>query len=165
MRVIHLAVVLLLAPFVTWAEEVRVDRIDVVGKGIYIVTTGEETPDASAPTGKLAAVTAVENIEATTAIPGKVGLEFGLQYVVVGEPAGAEVSLDFVGIFPPPGLIDPADPTPLLETRYSRVKKIGETVYLGYGFENDWEIVSGTWTFEIWHAGKKLATESFSVSK
>ena len=78
--------------------------------------------------------------------------------------AGAEVPLDFVIVYPAPGLVDPAEPQPLLESRYSRNKKIGETVYLGYGFENDWEIVPGEWSFEIWFEGRKLASQSFTVS-
>ena len=44
-------------------------------------------------------------------------------------------------------------------------KKIGETAYLGYGIENDWEIVPGTWTFEIWYSGRKLAEQSFTLSR
>ena len=62
-------------------------------------------------------------------------------------------------------LLDPKDNKPVLESRYSRTKKIGETVYLGYGFENAWEIVPGKWTFEVWYQGKKLATQSFAVTK
>ena len=165
MRFLLLAAMLLVAPIAARAEGVRIERIDIVDTGIYTVETGEETPDPNAPTGTIAAVTTVTNIEATMAIPAKVGLEFGLRYVIVGEPAGAEVPLDFVITYPAPGLVDPAEPTPLLKSRYSRDKKIGETVYLGYGFENDWEIVPGEWTFEIWYEGRKLASQTFRVTQ
>ena len=165
MRFLFLAAVLLIAPLAARAEGASVERVDIVDTGIYTVETGEETPDPKAPTGTIAAVTTVTNVEATTAIPAKVGLEFGLRYVVMGEPAGVEVPLDFVITYPAPGLADPADPTPLLESRYSRTKKIGETVYLGYGFENPWEIVPGTWTFEIWFEGRRLASQSFAVTR
>ena len=122
MRFLLLAAMLLVAPLAARAEGVRIERIDVVDTGIYRSSTGEETADPNAPTGTIAAVTTVTNVEATTAIPGKLGLEFGLRYVIVGEPAGAEVPLDFVITYPPPGLVDPAEPTPLLESRYSRPK-------------------------------------------
>ena len=160
-----LAAGLLTTPLAALAGDVHVERIDIVDKGTYAITIGEETPDPNTPTGKIAAVTTVKNLKATTTIPGRVGVEFGFQYVVVGEPAGTEVSLDMVNTYPAPGLVDPADPKPLLESRYSRKKKIGDTVYLGYGFENPWEIVPGTWTFEIWFEGKKLAEQSFTVTK
>lgn len=165
MRCMCLAALLIAAPLAVHAADVRVERIDVVDTGIYAVETGEETADPNAPTGTIAAVTTVTNVETTTTIPGKLGLEFGLRYVIVGEPDGAEVPLDFVITYPPPGIVDPAESSPLLESRYSRSKKIGETVYLGYGFENDWEIVPGLWRFEIWHDGAKLADQSFTIGK
>lgn len=164
MRFLLIAATILAAPLAALAADIRVERVDVVDTGIYTIVTGEETPDPNAPTGTIAAVTTVTNVEETTAVPGKVGLEFGLRYVVVGEPAGAEVPLDFVIAYPPPGLVDPAGPEPLLESRYSRARKIGETVYLGYGFENAWEVVPGEWRFEIWYEGRKLAGRSFTVS-
>ena len=163
MRFLPIAAVLLAAPLAATAADVRVERIDVIDAGIYTVAIGEETADPSAPTGTIAAPITATLVEATTTIPGRLGLEFGLRYVIVGEPAGAEVPLDFVIAYPPPGLVDPAEPEPLRESRYTRQKKIGETVYLGYGFENDWEIVPGEWTFEIWYDGAKLATRSFAV--
>ncbi len=132
-------------------------------KGIYTVTLGEQRPDGSTPTGVVSAVDSFNNVEATTDIPGRLGLEFGFQYVIVGEPAGAEVPVDITYGFPPPGLVDPADPKPMLESRITRQKMIGETIYLGYGFENDWEIVPGEWTITISFEGRELVRQSFAV--
>jgi Domain of unknown function (DUF3859) len=165
MRAMLLAAMLLTAVSSARAEDVRIERVDVVDRGIYTVTVEARTPDPNAPAGTIAAPGAVKLLEATTTIPGRLGLEFGLQYVVVGEPAGDDVSLDFVLTYPAPGLVDPTDPQPILNTRFSRVKKIGDTVYLGYGFENDWEIVPGTWTFAITFGGRKLVEQSFAVTK
>jgi hypothetical protein len=164
MRFLLIAAVLLAAPAAATAGDIRVERIDIVDAGIYTVATGEETADPDAPTGTIAAPTTATLVEATTAIPGRRGLEFGLRYVIVGEPAGAEVSLDFVIAYPAPGLVDPAEPEPLRESRFTRPKQIGETIYLGYGFENDWEIVPGEWRFEIWYEGSRLAERRFAVT-
>ncbi len=165
MRLMLLVAMLLVARDAAEAADVRVDRIDIVDRGLYTVTIGEQTPDPNAPTGTIAAPTVVELREATTIIPGRLGVEFGLQYVVVGAPAGDQVSLDFILTYPPPGLAYPASPEPILESRFSRAKKIADTVYLGFGFENPWEIVPGTWTFEISFAGRKLAEQSFTVTR
>jgi hypothetical protein len=146
------------------AQSVRVDGIDVVDKGIYEITAGKKTADPNTPTKEITAVTGEKLVTATDTVAGKIGTEFGLRYVVKGDPAGAEAPLDFVITYPPPGLKDPAEAAPVTESRYSRGKKIGDTIYLGYGFENDWEIVPGTWTFAIFHDGKKLAEESFTVT-
>jgi hypothetical protein len=165
MRLPFLAFLLVTTPLAALAEDVRVDKIDIVDKGIYTVTLGEQTADASTPTGVVSAVDKFKNIEATTDIHGRLGLEFGFQYVIVGAPAGAEVPVDITYTFPAPGLVDPADPKPVLESRITRNKKIGETIYLGYGFENDWEIVPGTWSFAISYQNRELAKQSFTVSK
>ena len=73
--------------------------------------------------------------------------------------------INFVIVYPEPGMKGPGDQEATPKTFFSRDKKIGETAYAGYGFENDWEIVPGKWTFEVWYAGKKLAEESFTVTK
>ncbi|MCB1475141.1 MAG: DUF3859 domain-containing protein [Rhodobiaceae bacterium] len=147
------------------AEDARVDRIDIVDTGIYTVVAGAETANKDAPTGVIKSPDSFNLTERTTTIAGRVGLEFGLRYVAVGAPEGVEVPLDIVLTFPPEGLPDPTEKTPIHKTEFSRTKKIGETVYLGYGFENNWEIVPGTWTFEIFHKGQKLAEQRFTVTR
>src|SRR5579871_2757066 len=92
------------------AQSVQVDHVDIVGKGLYTVTTGDKTANASVPSGSIAAVTIATNTQSTTTIQGKVGLEFGLQYVVAGAPNGADVPLDIVITYPPAGLADPSSP-------------------------------------------------------
>jgi hypothetical protein len=145
--------------------ETRIDRIDIVDKGTYTIEAGEQTPDKGTPTGEITAVETAKNVASTTDITGRVGLEFGVRYMIVGDPAGATVPLDFVILYPEPGLRDPQESAPVRESRYSRDKKIGATEYLGYGFENDWEIVPGAWTFQIWDKDRKLAEQSFTVSR
>ena len=165
MRSVLVAVMALATPLLAHAQTSQVDHVDIVDKGVYVVTTGDQTPNASTPTGSIAAVTVAKNVQDTTTIHGQLGSEFGLRYVVVGAPAGADVPLDIVITYPMPGLADPSAAKPILESRFTRVKKIGETDYLGYGFENDWEIVPGTWTFEIWFGGRKLASQAFTVTR
>ncbi len=147
------------------AADARIQRVDVLDRGVYTIATGSASAEGSTPTGEVTAVTTATNVESTDNIKAKVGLEFGLRYVVIGAPEGAEVPLDFVILYPEPGLKDPAESTPLRESRYQRKKKIGETVYLGYGFESEWEIVPGTWTFQIWDGDRELAEQTFTVSR
>ena len=153
-----------LAVLASGAQAAEVERIDVVDKGIYEIVTGEATADPNAPTDVITAVDSEKLVEATDKIAARLGLEFGFRYVLIGAPAGEAVSLDMVYTYPAPGMKDPAEAEPFLETRYARDKIIGDTIYVGYGFEADWEIVPGVWTFGIWHDGTKLAEESFTVS-
>jgi hypothetical protein len=117
------------------------------------------------PAGAVASPVTFTNIEKTSTVPARVGVEFGLEYKIVGEPSGAEVTLEFVNTYPGAGLADPNSPEPLRESRFKKMKPIGKVLYFGYGFENDWELVPGTWTFEIWSDGRKLAEEKFTVIK
>ena len=146
-----------------FAEEPRVEGIDVVGKGLYKVELGETISRPDVPGGLVAPPTKFTQIENTTTVPARIGVEFGMEYKIIGEPAGAEVTLEFVDTFPAPGLADPEKPEPMRTGRFERKRPIGETLYNGYGFESDWELVPGTWTFEIWYEGRKLAEESFTV--
>jgi len=164
MRLMMLAILPVMTS-AAFAGDIRVDRVDVLGEGIYEITIGEETPNPDLPGDTIATVQGSKLIEATSTVQARLGLEFGYEYVVVGEPDGADVSLDAVYRFPSPGLKDPESAEPTLESRVARKKKIGEPTYIGYGFDNDWEIVPGTWTFEIWYEGRKLAGKSFTVTK
>ena len=146
------------------AGDARVDRVEIVSQGTYRVEVGEATADPDAPTGQISAPATFTLIEATTDIAAGLGVEFGLEYRIVGEPEGVEVPLDFVISYPAPGLMDPDSSEPLLSTALARPKTIGKVEYLGYGFENDWELVAGTWRFTISYRGRTLAERSFTVT-
>ncbi len=165
MRLLLLLAFLPLVSGAALAEDARVDGIEIVGKGIYEVHTGAVTKDPSAPTGEIKAPDTFTLVEATDAIPARIGTEFGVEYRPTGVPDGTEATLSFVFVYPSPGIADPASAKPILSDRFERKKKIGAVNYLGYGFENDWELVPGTWTMEIWSGDQKLASENFTVAE
>jgi hypothetical protein len=68
-----------------------------------------------------------------------------------------------VALFPPPGLRDPAAKQPMLQAAYDRSDAIGKNGFLSYTFEDEWELVPGVWTLQIWNAGRKLAEQKFTV--
>jgi len=92
-------------------EEARVERVDVVGKGLYRIETGERIPEATAPTGAIEPAIKFTNIEETETVPARIGVEFGLDRIV-GEPDGGEVAPEFLVNYPEGGLADPESPTP-----------------------------------------------------
>ncbi|MCG6857294.1 MAG: DUF3859 domain-containing protein [Salaquimonas sp.] len=157
---------LLVFPFFTAiAPAASLEGVDVVDAGIYRVDTGAESAEPGTPTGEVTAVVKATLLEATDTVPARLGTEFGFRYEVVGKPAGEAVMLDFVITYPDKGLHDPASGRTLHESRYSKAKPIASTEYFGYGLENDWEAVPGTWTFEIWQDGVKFAGRSFTLTK
>jgi len=111
--------------------------------------------------------TAVTNVHAkrkTRTIPISKGVNFGFQYEAVGTPRGEKTTLHFVVIYPPPGLIKPGSSSPIPRDEYDRKVRIGvKGSYDGYELDNDWEMVPGDWTLEIWSGPNKLASETFTL--
>lgn len=163
MRAVLFAVAMVAAPPVALAAP-EVERIDVLDAGTYTVETGAATADPSVPMGETVAVTSATLIEAGTSVPAVLGTDFGFRYVPVGTPGGEAVSLDFVVAYPEPGLADPAAEAPIRGARFTREKTIGKPDYLGYLLEEPWEAIPGTWRFEIWHDGQKLAERTFTLT-
>jgi len=113
--------------------------------------------------------TAVTNVHAkkkTRTIPISKGVNFGFQYEAVGSPRGEKTTLHFVVIYPPPGLSKPGSSGPIARDEYDQKVRIGvKGSYDGYELDNDWEMVPGDWTLEIWSGPNKLASETFSLIK
>ncbi len=94
------------------------------------------------------------------------GINFGFQYEAVGSPRGEKTTLHFVVIYPPPGLTKPGSSSPIPRDEYDQKVRIGvKGSYDGYELDNDWEMVPGDWTLQIWSGPNKLASETFSLVK
>lgn len=146
------------------AEAATIERVDVLDAGTYTTETGAATADPDAPHGETVAVTAARLVTAGTTLPAALETDFGFRYVVVGAPEGGSLPLDFVVTMPEPGLADPAADEPIRTVRFTRDKTIGAPEYLGYFIEAPWEAMPGSWRFEIWYEGRKLAERSFTLT-
>jgi hypothetical protein len=127
------------------AQEVRVDRIDVIEYGLYTAqATSTDTAFKPVVDAKL---------ETTTrTIPAQVGTKFGFRYVVVGAPAGEDVELTGV-------VIKPGKPA----YKYPAVRSIGETYFAGAAFVRQQDLIRGRWIIQLWDGERELVSESFSV--
>lgn len=99
-------------------------------------------------------------VQATTNVPTRVGTRFGFRYTIHGTPTNAPVVLTMVGEHPP--LKDPKTGKTQTRDEYELQSWIGQT-YTSYSFDNAWEAIPGIWKFEVWHKGKKLCEQSFTV--
>jgi hypothetical protein len=146
------------------AQAPRLDRIEVLEYGIYAANVAYSERDANWVLQSR--VGDVRHVKRTRTVPAKLGVRFGFGFVVAGSPTGAKVTLRKVTRFPPPGLRSPAAKEPLKVSEVSLTRTIGrEAGYVDYGFDDPWELVPGTWTIELWHGDRKLATQSFTVVK
>lgn len=102
-------------------------------------------------------------IKETNKIPAIKDLAFGFQYIVHGKPLSEKVKLKSLIIFPESGLMNPK--TGEAGYKYEGIiyAKIGKIKRFGYVFREEWLMVPGNWTFQIWYEGKKLAEKTFTV--
>jgi len=90
-----------------------------------------------------------------------VGDRMGLVVRVLGDAREASVPVTTRVTHPP--ITNPREGSPRvqdewqwqLDTRYPR--------YTGWGFDQPWEVVGGTWQFEVIHAGRTIGTRTLLV--
>jgi len=143
--------------------------------GITIINTGTYTGNSvsaparsgqQSPTGTVGTDTNWRFVSDSHDVLGKVGTEFGMEFKIDGTPPGEGVTLYFAITFPPPGIRNPNTGTVLNTARIALPNmKIGSRCVVGYGFDNDWEIVPGLWTLQIWYQDQMLAGQNFTVGK
>jgi hypothetical protein len=73
------------------------------------------------------------------------------------------VPLHIVMLYPAPGVVRPGAQAPIRRSEYSAPKRIGDWLFLVYSLDEDWELVPGDWTFEIWYENRKLTSQTFTV--
>jgi Domain of unknown function (DUF3859) len=161
MRTTVSIIVLLLTSSAALAQAPHIDRIRVTEYGVYTVDRDIQGRDALGI--NKAAASNVRHAATLRTIPVQIGTTFGLRYRVFGEPHAAPVELRQVVIFPLPGLNPSSFSKPITQDEFVLQTRIGETSYASYTLEETFELVSGTWIFEIWQGNRKLATQSFRV--
>ena len=147
------------------AETVRIDRIEVVQVGVYDIQAGISKEDQSVSTGHKVTVRVYKNLRTGTQIDAKAGTVIGAELTIVGAPRRGKVPIKVVWRYPPPGLINPETKIARTEDEYTDVQVVGETFPVFWGLTQEWHLVPGTWTLEVWHGEQKLVEQQFQISK
>jgi hypothetical protein len=143
------------------AQQARIDRIDIVEFGIY---TADRTLESTNAQGiKQNTINSVRHAATTATIPLQKDVQFGYRYKIIGQPDGAQVDIKLVTNYPPPGLRSPTSQQPVLRAERIRKRLIGETSVTTYTLEDDFELVPGVWTFEIYDGSRKLVSKTFTL--
>jgi hypothetical protein len=104
-------------------------------------------------------------IQTTDRIPAKLGVIFGIGFVVDAPANIREVTFRRITRFPPPGLTNPKTGRTHLFNESLRTYQVGQKLHATYGFDEEWEIVPGTWRIELWDSEHKAAEKAFFVTR
>lgn len=95
-------------------------------------------------------------------IPGRVGISFGIQYVIHSVPKGSAIKVTGIIVYPGEGLISPGGEV-YDRSEETMLIKLGEKNFYGFGFDKPWEIIPGEWKFQIRHNDAVLAQKTLTV--
>ena len=163
--VILATLALLLVPGMAGAQTtIVVDRIDILDYGLYTAAITGSVASPGTASGTSHTVSDVQFYRRTDRVPASVGTSFGVKFVVVGRPSGEIVELRTVLKIPPPGVRNPKTGNVYRETSITVQKVIGHDGSLtGYTLDEDWELVTGPWTLELWLGDRRMLSKTFTV--
>jgi hypothetical protein len=163
MRAIKIAFVL--AVVSTAAQAQTIQRIEITEFGIYQTKIEKKVAAPGTAAGLSNIVTDIKHVKTTATIPARIGANFGFRFRIIGRPNGERVTIRKITLIPQPGIRNPKTGNTTVRNEYSFERKIGETAFTNYKFEESWEVAPGTWTFELWAGNRKLASKSFNLVK
>ena len=105
----------------------------------------------------------IELVQRTDHIPAIRGTRFGFRFIIKGSSQGQQIKIVRRNLVP--GLRNPKTGNIFYSYEYELAKNIGEETYAGYSFDENWELIPGKWTFQIFYEGRKLAEKTFNVYK
>jgi hypothetical protein len=141
----------------------EIESLEIVEFGVYQSDLlREEKADATAA-GTKGISGEFRLLEQTDRVPARRGVSFGLCYVLRGEPEGVSVPLTMKIGHPPIRHPGTGRVYETQEAAYTR--RIGERSCNTYSFDEDWELVPGTWTIQLLDKERKMAWKSFLIYK
>lgn len=141
-------------------RQTTVTGADVTEVGIYSADVMKTFPVPGVTSGTNEGLDSFTLVQATTNIPARIGTRFGFRYTIRGTPSNAPIVLTMVGEHPP--YKNPTTGKTQTRDEYELQSWIGQT-YTSYSFDEEWELIPGTFQFEVWHEGKKLCEQAFAV--
>lgn len=145
------------------AQAVTVERIDVARPGTYDITSSAPVHGQAVSTGNMVKITGYKNVKLGTKIEASRGVVIGAELTVIGAPRHAKVPIKVVWRYPEPGLTNPESKATTTSDEYTDTQTIGEKFPIFWGLTQDWHLVPGIWTLEVWHGERKLVTQPFQI--
>ena len=148
------------------AQDMRVDRLEIVDFAFFDRAQAKvpgAKPAEGAVTGTVQQLGALQLLPEPPANSARIGIGFGVRFRSFGERNGERAMLRSVWRIPEPGIVNPTNHTTYRQSVADFPTVIGTRHWRGYGFDEPWEVVPGTWTLEIWQGDRKLLEKSFEI--
>ena len=137
----------------------------IINRGLYkLVRSGGTVDDPNTNTGKVIAKPVIQLVESTERIPLIKCAQMYLQYRIKPFP-DTLVNVDFKQVLRHPAMTLPDGSVSTgadipFKGKVSANQSIG---YIGYGFDENYELVEGDWVFELWYQDKKMVEQIFTT--
>lgn len=147
------------------AQPAQTVGVEILASGAYRAEIARVVPDPSSALGTRNIYKGVTFTSQGPRVAATLGSGFGFRFRLSGVDDAASVQLVKITHFPPPGLTNPktgrmqASNTTNLALRGPRPR------VTGYTFDEPWEIATGEWRIELWHEGRKLAEQRYTVAR
>jgi hypothetical protein len=155
-----LAVFILMSALNLWAADIQ--SVEIIKYGTY---KSEILRHEDAPKAAIGSKTVSRNIvylQTTDKIAATSGISFGFDYIIHG--TGDDLVEITVKYLHPP-MTNPKTGKVFTSQEISSTKKMGVKNSIGYRFAEEWEIVPGTWTIQLFYGDKKIAEKIFYITK
>ncbi|MBQ76354.1 MAG: hypothetical protein CMQ20_15220 [Gammaproteobacteria bacterium] len=112
------ATILMCVANLSYATDLQVRVAEIVGYGIFDTTSTTSAAGFTSTSIARDSVKGVRFVEYTNDIPARLGVNFGIQYIINSTPKGKPIRLTSVVKFPEPGLQRPKGGLLYAESRH-----------------------------------------------
>ena len=152
----------LLAVLVSGFFHLKPRKAYLTNYGLCQFSFTETVENPNAITGQSAIVDGIQWLKKTTKVPAQKGVSFGIEYRV-NHHSDEPIKLQEVILFPSAGLTHPDTGKNQKQESFEVELIPGEPSFTCYTFDYPWEIVKGTWTFQVSSDGRRLLEKSFTI--
>jgi hypothetical protein len=161
MRKSFLPTIVVLMFFLGCATPGEVTDAKILKYGIYTATELKRVEAQDTLSGKRKVSADAEFVDTTTKIPAILGTRFGFRYVIKGSPEGKKIDIRVTRTHP--RMKNPRTGKVSTESKYNRKARIGIPGFLGFKFDEEWELVPGDHIFKVYYKDRQLLTKTFTV--
>ena len=148
------------------SEDSRTGHTRIMQYGIYKVEgQGRQVFSPDVPNNKQTLHSRpIVFLKETNRIPAVLGVQFGYTFEIAGLRPDTDVDLVAITSYPPIKSPDGKEKTKHTWSSRRRSSNQGTlTSFVGYHFEEPYELATGNWTMEIWSDGKPLLRKEFVI--